>query len=72
MVQKICKIIEEHCEEGVFPELFRSCIYSNPNFSYIQGLIQQTSNEKGFKLPNRVDLYRNKISKDSIDVRKRN
>lgn len=62
MVQDVVDTVEDYCEEGRFPEPFASRIHQrNLSFGDARRLIHETITENRIPVPDRVDLFTNKV-----------
>lgn len=61
MVRNIVNVIEDRCEQGQFPEEFRTRIRQNIGFAEARRIAQDELNQPERVRINRVDLWRNLV-----------
>lgn len=62
MVQDVVDTVENHSEEGRFPEPFASSIHQKGlSFAEARRRLHQTITQGRIPVPNRVDLFTNKV-----------
>ena len=62
MVQDVVDTVENYCEEGRFPEPFASRIHQrNLSFAEARRLLNDEISQSKVPVPNRVDLFTNKV-----------
>lgn len=58
MLQELLGVVEEKCENGRFPEEFRSRIYGKGNFVDAYNEIEAFSRERAIEVPASIDVGR--------------